>query len=77
MTNNETLQNKTPIKLMLVTTGFAFLCMSALLLIEPQIITEHIDLDNENAQIFGLAAGIIGVSDIIIALFVFRKRETR
>ncbi len=77
MSNQTSPQNKNAIKLVLITTGFAFLCISALLLASPETILNHIDLGNENAQIFGMAAGLIGVSDIIIALFVFRRRETR
>ncbi len=65
------------IKLVLLQTGFLFIVFSSLILAYPEDAHYHLGMDQETLNILAYALMMVGVSDLIISLFIFRKKERK
>lgn len=56
-------------------TGLVFIGLSTFLLTQPEMLQNFIELDDDITQILSYAFLFIGVTDIILSLFIFRRKN--
>lgn len=56
-------------------TGVTFIGLSTLILAKPDMMADFLNLDAETTQILSYAFLFIGTADIIISLFIFRRKN--
>lgn len=62
---------------LMLASGITFLAGSAFMLAYPEYIIENFGLQQEIAQLLPLILGLVGLGDVIVALFVFRSKDRK
>lgn len=77
MTESNSVQNKTMFRLMLFTMGLVAFALATLCILSPDTVTDTLGLDSETTEILGYALYAVGLSDIAIALIMFKQRDRK
>ncbi len=77
MTNPQTPQQKTLIRILLFITGIMTLIVATICLAMPSDVEEIVGLDHKTINILGYALTAIGLGDLAVSLIIFKQRDRK